>query len=249
MRKYVRIEEKQLFAYLPETVIESDLSIEAKKTLGALLYWKLNSKALQTKTICISNALLRGIAGIKQDSMFKAFAELKAYGLLERRVGTTIGDASEYKVNFKALQKPIKKLTFEDMFRDELEDGEPSGTPMGTTLHNISLHNITSHNISSLNITSNNISLHNISSPILSYLDIEKNLDTLLDLGISFNDYLSKLNNEVGIKSFNNQCLKKLEETELNNEDKDKLQQYVSEQCNKKTKELQLEKDEDELPF
>lgn len=139
---------------LPSNILESELSLAAQKTLGALLLWTENSKALESGIIAISNKQLCKIGGVGHDTLKNALAELKLYGLVEtKKVGTCLGNASEYDINFEALEQPIRKRSIGERFARFKDKAQSPETPIGTTLHNISLHTIAYHSKPSHNIT------------------------------------------------------------------------------------------------
>ncbi|MBP5421172.1 MAG: hypothetical protein J6Y78_01890 [Paludibacteraceae bacterium] len=157
------MEKEKLLEQLPENIANSvELSDDSKRVLGALLYWLLNSKAYETGVLFISNAKLRSIAGMKQNYMLDAISELKEFGLIDRKVGGERGCASEYTIYWDNLKKPLKKKSFEDKFSKFFDKGKSLETPLGTTLHNISLHNNTYHNNSLHNNTYQDSSFENI---------------------------------------------------------------------------------------
>lgn len=140
----MKITEERMGQLLPQNIIDSQLSLASKKVLAAMLDWYQNSKAKETKVVTISNKVLCAIAGVGGTSLQESLRELNDFNLVSRRIGTKLGDASEYTIHFKNLLKPLKRMTFEEMFSEELESLE---NPISTTLHNSTLHNITEHNI------------------------------------------------------------------------------------------------------
>ena len=146
---------------LPSNILESELSLAAQKTLGALLLWTENSKAMESGIIAIDNELLCKIGGVGHTTLQNALAELKLYGLVDRKVGTCLGNASEYDINFEALEQPIRKRSIGERFARFKVKAQSLETPIGTTLHNISLHNNTLHSITDHNKPYHNSTEHN----------------------------------------------------------------------------------------
>ena len=146
---------------LPSNIIESELSLAAQKTLGALLLWTENSKAMESGIIAIDNELLCKIGGVGHTTLQNALAELKLYGLVDRKVGTCLGNASEYDINFEALELPIRKRSIGERFARFKDKAQSLETPIGTPLHNISLHNNTLHSITDHNKPYHNSTEHN----------------------------------------------------------------------------------------
>ena len=140
----MKISEERMGQLLPPNITDSELSLATKKVLAAMLDWYQNSKAKETKVVTISNKVLCAIAGVGGTSLQESLRELNDFNLVSRRIGTKLGDASEYTIHFKNLLKPLKRMTFEEMFSEELESLE---NPISTTLHNSTLHNISEHNI------------------------------------------------------------------------------------------------------
>ena len=181
------MEKEKLFEQLPENIVEAtEMSDNAKKVLGALLYWLFNTKAYETGIIAINNGQLRAISGIKQNYMFDAIAELKSFNLVERKVGTERGCASEYTINCNNIKKPLKKNSFEYKFSKFFDDDESSETPLGTTYHNISLHNNTIHNISLQNNSIQNNSFQENNLLKKDYMKEEKDY-------IDYNEILDRI--------------------------------------------------------
>ena len=118
---------------LPTQIIESELSLTAKKTLAALLLWTENSKAMETGIIAISNRKLCQIGGVGGTSLTEALSELKLYGLVDRKVGTGLGDASEYTINFEKLEEPPRKRSIGERFGRFMNKSKSLETPIRTT--------------------------------------------------------------------------------------------------------------------
>ena len=199
---------------LPTQIIESDeLSLAAKKTLGALLLWTENSKALESGIIAVSNSKLCQIGGVGGTSLIDALAELKLYGLIDRRVGTGLGDASEYTIHFERLEEPLKKRSIGERFARFMNKSKSLEKPISATLHNITLHNIAKHNIAKHNIAEHNIAEHNIAEQAiteqsiakLASSDLEESRGKGSDNNILYNN---KLNNNNLLKEKDNNIIK-----------------------------------------
>ena len=117
-----KVNQKDLLELLPTNISKSpELSIQAKKVLGALLHWALNSQASETGRIIIDNASLCTIASISKSTLMKALNDLKSYSLIERLAGhkreaNKENKASEYFINWKNLEQPLKQALFQDRF-------------------------------------------------------------------------------------------------------------------------------------
>lgn len=136
-RKVMKITEERMKELLPPNILESELSLASQKVLAALIDWYRNSQAYVTKDIFIDNKQLAMIAGVGGNQLQEAFRQLHDYRLVDRIKGTSSGNASQYIIHFNRLIKPLKKMTFEEMFAEELEEEvEPSEKPISTTVHN-----------------------------------------------------------------------------------------------------------------
>lgn len=119
-----KVDQKTLLENLPTNIQDTkELSIQAKKLLGALLHWILYSRASETGHILIGNNALCTIAGIStnNDRFNKALDELLRYNLIERKVGhkRAAGEknqASEYIIHWDCLEKPLKALDYNERF-------------------------------------------------------------------------------------------------------------------------------------
>lgn len=105
-----------VLAQLPNNIVESELSLAAQKTLGALLLWTENSKAMESGIIAIDNKTLCRIGGVGHDTLLEALADLKLYGLVDRKIGEGEGAASEYTIHFEELEKPLRKRSIGERF-------------------------------------------------------------------------------------------------------------------------------------
>ena len=127
---------EEMFDRLPSNIKETEvLRFQSKKVLAALLDMYLHSKAKETKVVIANNCQLRKLSGIKQNDLLTSLKQLEDYDLITRKVGKKGNEhiASEYKIHFNNLKKPLKEKTFEDLFGDELDEGKSSETSMGTT--------------------------------------------------------------------------------------------------------------------
>lgn len=198
------MEKQQLFEMLPDTIVDAtELSDDAKKVLAALLVWAENSKAVETGIIAINDEKLAKIACIRKEKLKDIFVQLRLYDLVERKVGTGRGVASEYDINFDKLEQPLKKRSFSERFARFKKEVKSSENPLGTTLHNITLHNIPSQDIPSNNIPSQDIPLHNSSSNNSSLNNIPSQ-----DIEIN-NELLISNKKEIGLLKENDSIDKK----------------------------------------
>lgn len=133
----MKISEERMGQLLPQNILDSsELSLASKKVLAAMLDWYKNSEARQTKIVIISNKVLCSIAGVGGTSLQESFRELEEYSLIARTIGTKLGDASKYIINFKNLVKPLKRMGFEEMFSEELEITKSLEKPISTIVEN-----------------------------------------------------------------------------------------------------------------
>ena len=123
-----------VLAQLPNNIVESEeLTLAAKKTLGALLLWTENSKAMESGIIAIDNKTLCKIGGVGHDKLQEALADLKLYGLVDRKVGEGLGNASEYTIHFEELEKPLMKRSISERFGRFMNKSKSLETPIGIT--------------------------------------------------------------------------------------------------------------------
>ena len=138
----MKISEKRMEEILPQNIKDSEkLSLASKKVLAALLDWYLNSEAKTTKVVIISNKILCSIASVGGTSLQESLRELNDYNLVTRTIGTKLGDASKYYINFKNLVKPLQKQTFESLFSEELEEVKSQENPISTIVKNSIVEN------------------------------------------------------------------------------------------------------------
>lgn len=122
-----------VLAQLPTNITESELSLAAQKTLGALLLWTENSKAMESGIISIDDKKLCKIGGIGHDTLLEALADLKLYGLVDRKIGEGLGNASEYTIHFEELEKPLRKRSISERFGKFMNKSKSLETPIRTT--------------------------------------------------------------------------------------------------------------------
>lgn len=122
-----------VLAQLPNNIVESELSLAAKKTLGALLLWTENSKAMESGIIAIDNKTLCRIGGVGHDTLLEALADLKLYGLVDRKIGEGEGAASEYTIHFEELGKPLRKRSISERFGRFMSQSKSLEMPIRTT--------------------------------------------------------------------------------------------------------------------
>lgn len=133
----MKISEERMGQLLPQNILDSnELSLASKKVLAAMLDWYQNSEAKQTKIVIVSNKVLCSISGVGSNSLQESLREINDYGLVTRTIGTKLGDASKYIINFKKLLQPLKRMGFEEMFSEELEATESQEKPISTIVKN-----------------------------------------------------------------------------------------------------------------
>ena len=125
-RKVVKITEERMNEVLPPNILESELDLATKKVLAALCDWYLNSPAKESGIVIISNKELVAIACVGGTQLQKALRQLQDYNLVDRIIGTGLGNASQYRIDFKQMMKPLKRKTFAELFNLELEESESS---------------------------------------------------------------------------------------------------------------------------
>lgn len=117
----VKVTKERMAQILPQNVKDSELSINAKKVLAAIInYHLVNEKVRTTKFLAINNNDLRESSCIGKDYLRSAIQELIECKLIDRKVGKkwTAGEksqASEYRLNLENLKKPITKPTSEEL--------------------------------------------------------------------------------------------------------------------------------------
>lgn len=112
---------KSLLEVLPKNIVESEeLSLAAKKMLGALIDYFTHSQAKETQRLFMSNEKICETANFGKSTLFKATRELEMYDLVEKKSGKarTQGqktEASEYILHINNFIKPLRKKTFENL--------------------------------------------------------------------------------------------------------------------------------------
>lgn len=112
---------KSLLEVLPKNIVESEeLSLAAKKMLGALIDYFTHSQAKETQRLFMSNTKICETANFGKSTLFKATRELEMYDLIEKKSGKarTQGqktEASEYILHINNFIKPLRKKTFENL--------------------------------------------------------------------------------------------------------------------------------------
>lgn len=129
----IKITEERMSQILPKTVKDSDLTANAKRVLATIInYYLVNEKVRTTGFLAINNEDLRKSTGIGKDYLKTALQELIECKLVERKMGQKwkAGEkamASEYRLNFENIRKPIKKPSSDDLL--EMLFSTPSETP------------------------------------------------------------------------------------------------------------------------
>lgn len=112
---------KSLLEVLPKNIVESEeLSLAAKKMLGALVDYFTHSQAKETQRLFMSNEKVCETANFGKSTLFKATRELEMFDLIEKKSGKarTQGqksEASEYILHINNFIKPLRKKTFENL--------------------------------------------------------------------------------------------------------------------------------------
>lgn len=112
---------KSLLEVLPKNIVESEeLSLAAKKMLGALVDYFTHSQAKETQRLFMSNEKICETANFGKSTLFKATRELEMFDLIEKKSGKarTQGqksEASEYILHINNFIKPLRKKTFENL--------------------------------------------------------------------------------------------------------------------------------------
>lgn len=112
---------KSLLEVLPKNIVESEeLSLAAKKMLGALIDYFTHSQAKTTQRLFMANEKVCETANFGKSTLFKATRELEMFDLIEKKSGKarTQGqnsEASEYILHIDNFLKPLRKKTFENL--------------------------------------------------------------------------------------------------------------------------------------
>lgn len=133
----IKITKERMEELLPKNIKTSDvISIEAKMVLASLLnYQLLNPIAKECGFVAISNPTLSKSVGLRLEVTLGAVGELVEHKLVARISGKTRTKgskamASEYHILWDNLRKPLKRMTFEELYADYLKN---TGIPLGTT--------------------------------------------------------------------------------------------------------------------
>lgn len=117
----IKITLERMSQVLPQTVLDSDLSKNAKKVLATIInYHLVNDKVRTTGFLAINNECLRQSAGIGKEYLRAAVQELIECRLIDRKAGSKWKEgeprtASEYRLVKENLTKPIHKPTSDDL--------------------------------------------------------------------------------------------------------------------------------------
>lgn len=153
----MKVTSKRSEELLPQSIKDSELNLGTKKVLAALLDWYLNSEARNTGVIAICNKKLCAIAGVSGETLQRAIRDIEEYGLGVRNVGSGIGNASEYHLDFEALAKPLKRKSFEELFLKKSMPSKSLETPISTTVQDSTVQDSIEQNISLHSIEENNL--------------------------------------------------------------------------------------------
>lgn len=129
----VRIDKGRMAQVLPQEILDSDALLEDdKKVLAALInYFVLSEEAREAGEFYLTDDAYRQSAGIAKGNWRQSRDNLARLGLISYVTGSrTGGRATVYKVNWEALTKPIKKLTFSDLLGTFLKGSKPLETPV-----------------------------------------------------------------------------------------------------------------------
>jgi hypothetical protein len=133
--KTITIDEARYNQLLPQNVKDTPsdvMSDKAKKTLAVLMNYQLvNARAKESCFVAISNKTLAQSVGGRETEVMKAVQELIELDLVQKTVGKsrTEGEkamASEYRINFQNLLRPIQKKSFEELFSAFFKSQETS---------------------------------------------------------------------------------------------------------------------------
>lgn len=137
----MKITEQRMEELLPQIIKDSELSLGTKKVLTALLDWYLTTEARNTGIIIINNSKLCAIAGVSPSTLQEAIRDIEEFELGRREVGTGLGNASKYYLNFEAFTKPLKRKSFEELFLSKPDTSKSSETPISTIVKNSIVEN------------------------------------------------------------------------------------------------------------
>lgn len=192
----MKITEQRMEGLLPQNIKDSDLSLGTKKVLTALMDWYLTTEARNTGIIIINNSKLCAIAGVSPSTLQEAIRDIEEFELGRREVGTGLGNASKYYLNFEAFTKPLKRKSFEELFLSKSDISKSSETPISTIVKNSKVEN-SKDKISRVEISKEKKNKEeqstvedNIPESFVKNLELEE--------GTTFSNYLFKLSQEKG---------------------------------------------------
>ena len=197
----MKITEQRMEELLPQNIKDSDLSLVTKKVLTALLDWYLTTEARNTGIIIINNSKLCAIAGVSPSTLQEAIRDIEEFELGRREVGTGLGNASKYYLNFEAFTKPLKRKSFEELFLSKSDTSKSSETPISTIVKNSIVEN-SRDKISRVEISKEKKNKEEQST-------VEEKEESFIDEfeqkeGVSLNRYLFDLFKKEGIESIEN---------------------------------------------
>ena len=205
-RKVVKITEERMNEVLPPNILESELDLATKKVLAALCDWYLNSPAKESGIVIISNKELVAIACVGGTQLQKALRQLQDYNLVDRIIGTGLGNASQYRIDFIQMMKPLKRKSFAELFNLELEEPESSEKPISTIVQYSIVQSSSDKSSSSYNSSEKSIEDKSIAEEgIPEGTGFDGDLfetKTYLKNGIIKNDYLKENSNTELVRAF-----------------------------------------------
>ena len=170
----ITIKDKMQMCFNDELLNNEILTNNEKKVLATLLYSYKICKESKDNTIIRTIGALRKDTNMKQNDLYDALRSLETiYGMFERTPGEIweagkAKQATEYKLNFKAIFNPPTQHKKFD-FSKELES---PGTSMGTTISNT---NTISNTMSMSNAMSNAMSNTDTNTKAVEVTNKEKN--------------------------------------------------------------------------
>lgn len=138
------ITKERMEEVLPQNIMESDvISDNAKKVLACLINYQFTHPiARQVGYVAISNPTLAKACTKGRDYCMAAVQELIEHNLIYRKAGQRRkkgenAKASEYTILFENLKKPLKKLSFEELYEQYVKSSKiPSGSTNTNTIAN-----------------------------------------------------------------------------------------------------------------
>lgn len=118
--KIIKVNKEQIDAILPDGIKSSDLISENAKTLLAGLLTYFNAYNLVAKSkgcLACPNVVLSKSTGITGVNLKSARDELIAMDLISVYVDEQYG-VNTYTMHWQNLVKPLKRKTFEEMFKE-----------------------------------------------------------------------------------------------------------------------------------